>query len=239
LAETFAPVLDLIWSAIQWLYGFTGDYGWAIILLTVFIRLALTPLVMKQTKSMYEMQRIQPKIKELQKKYKDDKQKLQEETLKFYQENKVNPFGGCLPMLLQMPIFIALFYVLRNLNQYLENVPEDVRVEVANWWIIIPDLTLAPQQIWEAGLPFPGMLPEIIPYVTLVVLFALSVWLPQQLMPGENQQKQIGLIMAAMMLYFGWISPAGVLLYWVTSSIIGLVQQQLQIRYYRREGEES
>jgi YidC/Oxa1 family membrane protein insertase len=237
LAETFSPILDLIWAAIYWLYGFTGDWGWAIILLTVFIRLALTPLVMKQTKSMYEMQRIQPKIKELQKKYKDDKTKLQEETLKFYQENKVNPFGGCLPMLLQMPIFISLFYVLRNLNEYMEELPSALQVDAPSWWIIIPDLTAAPKDIWDAGLPFPGMFPELIPYVTLVVLFGLSVWLPQQLMPGEGQQKQVALVMAAMMLYFGWISPAGVLLYWVTSSVIGLIQQQLQIRYYSRHEE--
>jgi YidC/Oxa1 family membrane protein insertase len=187
---------------------------------------------------MYEMQRIQPKIKELQKKYKDDKEKLQEETLKFYQENKVNPFGGCLPMLLQMPIFIALFTVLReDFPQYLEALPAADHLAAQSWsigpWQIIPDLTLAPQVVFsEQGLA------TAIPYLTLVVLFGLSVWLPQQLMPGENQQKQIGLIMAVMMLYFGWISPAGVLLYWVTSSMIGLIQQQIQLRYYRSQGEE-
>ena len=82
------------------------------------------PLTVKQTKSMYEMQRIQPKIKELQKKYKDDKPKLQEETMKFYQENKVNPFGGCLPLILQMPIFIALFQVLAGKKPGLPLVPD-------------------------------------------------------------------------------------------------------------------
>ena len=237
--EIWDTFKDLIMEVLKWLYGYTGDFGWAIIVLTVAIRLALSPLVLKQTRSMYEMQRIQPKIKELQKKYKDDKQKLQEETLKFYQENKVNPFGGCLPMLLQMPIFIALFTVLRNnFPEYLETLGPAARVAASSWsigsWNIIPDLTLAPQAVfsdlgvWAA-----------VPYLTLVVLFGLSVWLPQQLMPGENQQKQIGMIMAVMMLYFGWISPAGVLLYWVTSSMIGLIQQQLQLRYYRGHDEEQ
>ena len=84
----------------------------AIILVTLAIRLVLLPLTWKQTKSMVELQRIQPKIKELQVKHKDDKEKLQEETLKFYQENKVNPFGGCLPLLLQMPVLFALYGVL-------------------------------------------------------------------------------------------------------------------------------
>ena len=219
-------IKELIMTALQALYSVTGDYGWAIIMLTVIIRLALTPLTIKQTRSMYEMQRIQPKIKELQKKYKNDKEKLQEETLKFYQDNKVNPFGGCLPMIVQMPVFIALFQVLR------EELPQSLDT-VQGWWFIIPDLTLTPQVVFtESGIV------EAIPYLVLVALFGLSVWLPQQLMPGENQQKQMGLIMAAMMLYFGWISPAGVLLYWVTSSILGLIQQQLQIRYYaQKEGE--
>ncbi len=226
-------IKQLIMAALQMLYSVTGDYGWAIIVLTVIIRLALTPLTIKQTRSMYEMQRIQPKIKELQKKYKNDKEKLQEETLKFYQENKVNPFGGCLPMLLQMPIFFALFSVLRtDFPKYLETLTAAERAAAQGWWIIIPDLTLTPSDVFSAH----GVMAAI-PYLVLVVLFGLSVWLPQQLMPGESQQKNMGLIMAAMMLYFGWVSPAGVLLYWVTSSLLGLGQQQLQIRYYTQKGE--
>jgi YidC/Oxa1 family membrane protein insertase len=129
--------------------------------------------------------------------------------------------------------------VLRNnFPQYLETLEPAARIAASSWsifgWKIIPDLTLAPQAVFgELGVA------SAIPYLTLVILFALSVWLPQQLMPGENQQKQIGMIMAVMMLYFGWISPAGVLLYWVTSSIIGLIQQQLQLRYYRTHEEEN
>ena len=237
----WAAIKDVILQALQALYGVTGDYGSAIILLTVIFRVALVPLTLKQTRSMYEMQRIQPKIKELQKKYKNDKEKLQEETLKFYQDNKVNPFGGCLPMLLQMPIFIALFQVLGGSEEkpgefmkYLATLEPAAQEAAKRFWVILPDLTAAPNEVWSGvGLP------DVIPYATLVLLFGLSVWLPQQLMPGENQQKQIGLVMAAMMLYFGWISPAGVLLYWVTSSLLGIVQQQLQIRYYsQHEGEE-
>lgn len=236
----WAAMKDLILAALQALYGVTGDYGFAIILLTIIFRVALVPLTLKQTRSMYEMQRIQPKIKELQQKYKNDKEKLQEETLKFYQDNKVNPFGGCLPMLLQMPIFIALFQVLGGtadkpgeFMRHLATLEPAAQEAAKAFWIILPDMTSSPSMVWtDVGIP------GVIPYATLVALFGLSVWLPQQLMPGENQQKQIGILMAFMMLYFGWISPAGVLLYWVTSSLLGIVQQQLQLRYYSQKGEE-
>jgi len=224
---------DLIFSGLQYLYQITGDYGWAIVLLTLVLRVAIAPLVVKQTKSMHELQRIQPKIKELQKKYKDDKEKQQEEILKYYQENKINPFGGCLPILLQMPIFLALFQVLGgtpdnpgHLLRHLESL-EPLQGEAAKRFsVLLSDITLTPAAVYTDG----GLLAAL-PYIVLVVLFGLSVWLPMQLMPGERQQKQMGMIMAVMMLYFGWISPAGVLLYWVTSAVIGIAQQQVILKY--------
>lgn len=227
---------DVLFEGLQYLFAVTGDYGWAIVLLTVLLRVVLAPLTIKQTRSMYELQRIQPKIKELQKKYKKDKEKLQEETLKFYQENKVNPFGGCLPILLQMPIFLALFQVLGgtaenpgNLLRHLESLGVADGLAAKRFSIAISDITLTPSAVFSAE----GLV-SALPYLVLVVMFGLSVWLPMHLMPGEKQQKQTGAIMAVMMLYFGWISPAGVLLYWVTSSLIGIVQQQLILKYYAR-----
>lgn len=225
-------IKEAIFAGLQFLYDITGDYGIAIILLTVVVRVLMVPLTVKQTRSMYEMQRIQPKIKELQKKYKNDKEKLQEETLKFYQENKVNPFGGCLPLLLQMPIFIALYQVLGGTPErpglfleYVASLPEAQQDLVTRFWIILPDLTAQPSTVYAEN----GVL-AVIPYAVLVILFGLSIWLPQMLMPGENQQKQIAMIMAVFMLYIGWISPAGVLLYWITSSVLGIVQQQIQLK---------
>lgn len=239
-------IKTLLFQAVQSLYSITGDYGWAIILLTVALRLAMVPLTIKQTKSMYELQRIQPKIKQLQEKYKNDKEKLQEETLKFYSENKVNPFGGCLPILLQMPVFLALFQVLGttvkhaspnwNLPAYLATLEGAEAASAKIFGIfgvsVLHNITLTPSAVYGAD----GLLAAL-PYITLVALFGLSIWLPQQLMPGEKQQKQTGMIMAVMMLWFGWISPAGVLLYWVTSSVIGLIQQQLTLKVYaKKEG---
>ncbi len=226
----WGDIKQFILDVLNYLYGAVGDYGVAIILLTVAMRIILMPLTVKQTKSMYEMQRIQPKIKELQKKYKDDKQKLQEETLKFYQENKVNPFGGCLPLILQMPLFIALFQVLAgkkppSLPVYLAAHPGIEK----NFLFILEDITKSPQYVFSHS----GWVAAI-PYILFAVLFALSVWLPQQLMPGEKSQKMIGLYMAIMMLWFGWISPAGVLLYWVTSSAWQIAQQQIMIKSYAK-----
>ncbi len=114
------PVLTPLWNtlvagiffSLAFFYQYLGSAGLAIIALTVAVRIILIPLTWKQTKSMVEMQRIQPKLKELQTKYKKDPEKLQQETMKFYQENKVNPLGGCLPLIIQMPVFIALYQVL-------------------------------------------------------------------------------------------------------------------------------
>jgi len=224
---------QLIFQALLYLYGLTHDWGMAIILLTLAIRLLLLPLTWKQTKSMVEMQRVQPHLKALQEKYKDDKEKLQEETLKFYSENKVNPFGGCLPLLLQFPVLIALYSVLGPgkvgkpglMIKYLTE-----HGQIGSFYHIIPNISLTPKQVWATG---DYMM--FIPYILLVVLFAVSIWLPQALMPGDKQQKMIGGYMAVVMLYFGWVSPAGVLLYWDVSSVFGIVQQQITMSVTKRE----
>lgn len=228
--ETFK---ELIFRFLFEIEAVVGDWGMAIIVLTVLVRLILMPLTIKQTKSMYELQRIQPKMKELQAKYKDDKEKLQEETLKFYQENKVNPFSGCLPMLLQMPILFALYQVLGGteakpgtLIKYLA-----AQGEIGTFFFLIPNIAKTPAQVFAAG----GLVAAI-PYLLLVALFAISVWLPQALMPGDKQQKMIGAYMAVVMLFFGWSAPAGVLLYWDVSSIWGIGQQQLTMAYLKRKG---
>lgn len=225
-----------IFQFLQYIEGFTGDWGMAIIVLTVLVRLALMPLTIRQTRSMYELQRIQPKIKELQKKYADDKEKLQEETLKFYQDNKVNPFGGCLPTLLQMPLLFALYQVLGGtankpglLMKYFAE-----SGTVGKFYFLIPDIAKTPSMVFSSQ----GIGPAI-PYMVLVLLFALSIWLPQALMPGDKQQKSIGGAMAIMMLFFGWTAPAGVLLYWDVSSIWGLAQQQITLAAMKRRHREE
>ncbi len=109
----FQALLDAIGWLLAWLYDLTGSFGFAIIILTIVFRIVLLPLGIKQIKSMQAMQALQPKIKEIQKKYKGNKQKVQEQTMKLYQEYGVNPLGGCLPLLLQFPILIAMYSVIR------------------------------------------------------------------------------------------------------------------------------
>jgi YidC/Oxa1 family membrane protein insertase len=244
VGSIWAQFKDIIFQLLVAIEGVVGDWGLAIIVLTVMVRLLLMPLTIKQTKSMYEMQRIQPKIKELQKKYKDDKEKLQEETLKFYQENKVNPFGGCLPLLLQMPLLIALYQVLGGtakkpglLLAYLSE-----SGTVGRFLFLIPDIAKTPSGVFSAarvdgGVFYAAMV--ALPYIILVLLFALSIWLPQALMPGEKQQKMIGAYMAVVMLFFGWSAPAGVLLYWDVSSIWGVAQQQITTAMMKRKHPEA
>ncbi len=211
---------DLLIWLIEFFHAYVGDYGLAIVMLVVLLRVIMIPLTIKQTKSMHEMQRVQPKIKELQKKYKDDKEKQQEELMKFYQENKVNPFGSCLPLLLQMPIFLALFRVLQNAEQ-LQGEP---------FWIILADLSVSPSNVFSAE----GVLAAL-PYLIFVALFALSAWLPQKMLTQDPQQSRMGSFMALFMLYIGWISPAGVLVYWVTSSAWQVGQQFLVLHYMPAE----
>jgi YidC/Oxa1 family membrane protein insertase len=223
---------NLLFQALLYLDHLTGDWGMAIILLTIAIRVVLLPLTWRQTKSMVELQRIQPKIKELQEKYKDDQQKLQEETLKFYQENKVNPFGGCLPLILQMPILFALYGVLGGREPHLGKMLDYLQKthQTGTFYQLIPNIAKTPESVWQTHAYV-----TLIPYALLVLLFAVSVWLPQLLMPGDKQQKMIGGYMAIVMLYFGWISPAGVLLYWDVSSIWGVVQQQITLSITKHE----
>lgn len=231
-----APIEKLLFDVLQVLYGVVHDYGFAIILLTVAIRAILLPLTIKQTKSMYELQRIQPKIKELQEKHKNDKEKLQEETLKFYQDNKVNPFGGCLPMLLQMPIFFALFRMLGTAGetpglfpQYIQTLSDSAAAAQSRFWMILPDITTSASQVYSGE-----GLAAALPYLVFVLLFGASTLVPQLLQPGaQAQQKQTAYIMSAMMLFFGWSVSAGVVLYWVTQGLLGVIQQLIQTRIYK------
>lgn len=242
LTPLWNSILTYLMEALKFIWVQVGDLGLAIILLTVVLRIIIIPLTWKQTKSMFELQQIQPKLKELQTKYKNDKEKLQEKTMAFYEENKVNPFGGCLPLILQMPIFIALFTVLREyVPKYIKTMPVANQAAAKQFWVILPDLTQTPGQIWttfiKAGVG--SAIGHVWPYALFVALFGLSVWLPQYLLTKDPIQRRTGSYMAVMMLWFGWISPAGVLLYWVTSSAWQVVQQQITTKMITRSQEEG
>lgn len=208
--------INFLTMVLQGLHGFVGDWGLAVIVLTAIVRLLLTPLQTKSVKSTAGMQVMQPRIQELQEKYADDPQRLQEETMKIYSEMKVNPLMGCLPLLIQMPIFCALFAVIKN-------VPAD-----ACFYGILPSISQSCAGVFGAS-GFVGALP----YIIMDVLFGVLTFVPMMMNLGnstpemKNQQMMMGAIMSLMMLWFGWTCPAAVLLYYVTSSLWQVAQQKL------------
>src|ERR1700760_1770990 len=114
-ANIFQPLIDVFQAVLKFFHDSIGvSWGWSIVLLTICVRLVLVPLAVKQLSSMRKMQHLQPQLKALQNKYKDDKQRQQQEVMSFYKENEVNPLASCLPMVLQLPVFISLFYMLRE-----------------------------------------------------------------------------------------------------------------------------
>lgn len=174
-----------------------GSWGLSIILLTLFFRLMIWPLMATQTKSMVGMQKIQPKIQELQKKYKDNKEKLTQETMKLYQEAGVNPMGGCLPLLLQMPLFIILWRVFMNF-------------EFNQGFLWIPDL----------GQPDPFY---IVPVLYLAIMFGQSFMSAK----GNKDTLRQQLMINGIFIFFIINFPSGVALYLVTSMLVQVGQQYL------------
>jgi YidC/Oxa1 family membrane protein insertase len=212
IIDPLRAVLDSIHSVIYPTVPYA--WGFSIIILTIIIRIFLIPLTVKQYTSMRSMQRLQPHIKALQKKYKDDRQKMNEELMKFYRENKVNPFGSCLPLLLQMPIFLALFYMLRN---------EPFTPDPSFFWI--DDISLSD------------------PYKILVFLFIGTQFLSSKLMSTSVDKSQqmmllmMPIVFGVMFLFMDF--PAGVLIYWVTTNIWSVGQQLSVMKILKaREGDE-
>src|SRR5437588_7133555 len=114
-ANIFQPLIDVFEAVLKFFHISVGvPWGWSIVLLTVVIRALLVPLTVKQFSSMQKLQKLQPELKAIQSKYKDDKQRQQQEMMKFYRENQVNPLASCLPLVAQLPVFISLFYMLRS-----------------------------------------------------------------------------------------------------------------------------
>ena len=176
---------------------YVGNFGVSIIIATILIKIALLPLTLKQDKSMKEMKKIQPELEKLKEKYANDKQMLNIKTIELYKEHKVNPAGGCLPLLIQFPILIALFGVLRN-----GIIPQDSSF------------------LWLK-------LSEKDPYYILPILNGAVSFFQQKLMGTSDnpQMKNMMYIFPIMMIYISYKMPSGLQLYWLTSSILAIVQQ--------------
>lgn len=226
------PLIEVLAAILVFFYNIVHNYGIAIILLTILVRVVLLPLTIKQTKSMHDMQKLQPKLKELQAKYKDNKEKLQEEMMKFYSEHKVNPFGGCLPLILQLPVFFSLFYVLLHPDQFLPAAyQESFKHAVflgAN--LVSTPAKYMPPPLGEASVMSAQTIIGGIPYYILVVLMVVTTYFQSKMMGGDPQQGKMMLFMAAFMAFIALRFPAGVLIYWVTTNSLTMVQQYFQLR---------
>ena len=217
--------------------AFAGDYAWAlaIMLLTVAVRILLLPLAIKQINSMRGMQKIQPEMKKIQNKYKADRslmktdpekyraqrQKQQEAMMALYKEHNVNPAGGCLPLLAQAPIFLALFRLL-----FTDRIPE---LQDAPFFLI-DSLGRLPMQAGADGSPAIGAF-------ILAVLMGLTTFLTQKQMMASNpassqmpQQKVLLYVMPLMLMVFSFNIPVGVLIYWVTTNLWTMAQQWFMFR---------
>lgn len=197
---------DFFTGIINGLYGVTEligipSYALAIIFLTILLKIILFPLTVKQMRSMKGMQEVQPKVQELQKKYKNDKEKLNKAMIELYKEYKINPAAGCLPILIQMPILIGLFTALRDFNF---------------------------QPAAHAGFFWISNLGQPDPYIILPVLVGVATFIQSKISMPKNAPNQNVMMIYFMPVFIGWISmkfPAGLALYWVVFNALGAVQQ--------------
>jgi YidC/Oxa1 family membrane protein insertase len=208
LANIFQPLIDIADALITFLHDDVGlSWGWAIVGMTVIVRLAMVPLTIKQIKSMNALRALQPQMKEIQEKYKGDRQKMNQAMMRFYQENKVNPFASCLPLLLQLPVFMALFFLL-NGNEF----KEEVRASGEAGFLFINDITQK-----ATG-------PEL---VVLMVLFITSQMASTLVMSvtADKTQQRIMLLLPLVFAAFIPNFPAGLIVYWITTNFWTLGQQ--------------
>jgi len=214
----FTVVAKPLLLVLKWFYSYTHNYGVAIILITLIIKLLFWPLTQKSYTSMQKMKKLQPKIQQIREKYKDDKEKLNTEMMQVYKTYKVNPMGGCLPMVLQIPVFFALY---RMLNSAVE-----LRHQPFALWI--HDLT-APDRLnlgFSIDLPMVGHLDGL---PVLTILMGVTMFLQQKMTPssGDPRQEKIMLIMPVMFTFFFINFPAGLVLYWFVNNLLSIAQQYL------------
>lgn len=203
LARPLGALLKLI-------FDLTNNYGLSIILFTIVTKLLTLPLTMKQNKSMKEMQEIQPKLKKLQEKYKNDKEQLNIKTMELYKEHNISPFGGCLPLLIQFPIIIGLFAAIREPGLYVfESQAAYEAINTSFLWMS----NLATADKW------------ILPILAGIATYLSSATMTAKGAPVDQSQKIMTYMMPVMIFWWGKSFPAGITLYWVVSSAFQAIQQ--------------
>ena len=238
---------DLLLAILNFFYNMTASYGMAIILLTLTVRLLLYPLSQKSMVSMGKMQKIQPRMKVIQEKYANDKVKMNEEMMRLYKENNVNPLSGCLPLLVQLPIMILLFQVLMRYqvaNTVFFGIPLEKTVlgTLAEAVGIASTVQVGIVTVLTGILANPlglANMPLYLPGVLLIVFISFLTWFQQQL-SSAGSNPQMAMMNTIMPFFMGFIClslPGGVLIYWGTSSLAGIAQQWLVVRKVKHEME--
>ena len=187
-------------------YRLSGNYGIAIIVLTAIAKIVFIPLTYKSFKSMKDMQKLQPEMQKLQKKYKDDRAALNKAVMELYKTHKVNPLGGCFPMLLQLPVFIGLYNLLASA----------IELRQAPLFLWIKDLSLKD------------------PYYVMPIIMGISMLIQQKMTPStvDPTQAKIMLIMPVMFTFFFLNFPAGLVLYWLVNNLLTIGQQVVTNKYF-------
>jgi len=214
IPQPFLTVLEDVLTFWHELVG--GSWGWAIILLTFTIRILILPLTFKGVKSMQKLQVLQPEMKKIQERYKDDRQRMNQEMMKFYQENKVNPLGSCLPLLLQIPFFIALFELLRS---------DSFQADIAGNTAFGPINDLAE--------PLTGQ-PVVLGF--MVVLYVATQLIATMItsIGGDKTQQRIMMALPFVFVIFIINFEAGLIVYWITTNIWTIGQQLVVRKLYPR-----
>ena len=196
-------ILTIIAKPLFWLlekiHGFIGNWGWSIVLLTLLIKLVFYKLSETSYKSMAHMRKVQPRMKAMKERYGDDRQKLNQAMMDLYKKEKINPLGGCLPILVQIPVFIALYWMLL----------ESVELRQAPWILWITDLSAKD------------------PYFVLPILMGITMLVQQRLNPTPPDPIQAKVMMALPFVFtvFFLFFPAGLVLYWITNNSLSIAQQ--------------
>ncbi len=195
-----------LFSMLQFFYHISRNYGIAIILLTMVVRVVFIPLTFKSFKSMKDLQKLQPEIQKLQKKYKDDRAELNKAMMELYKTHKVNPLGGCLPMVLQLPVFIGLYNLLAN----------TIELRQKPFFLWIRDLSVKD------------------PYYVLPIIMGITMLIQQKMTPStvDPTQAKIMLIMPVMFTFFFLNFPSGLVLYWLANNLLTIGQQYLTTQYF-------
>lgn len=203
---------NLLGHVLRIIYDVVQNYGWSIIVFTILVKVLLLPLTIKQTKSTKAMQDIQPKLQEIQEKYKNKPEKQQQEIMKLYQEAKINPLAGGLPLLIQMPIIIGLFSVLRDPVAYGVFQDQSAFQAADTGFLWLQSLTATHN-------------------IEMGILSGVSAYVMQKVMTppdqAEGPMKTMTYVMAAMSFYWGYTFTAGLALYWTVSNLFSIAQYYL------------